>query len=99
YKASWFMCHRIRYSMGQEPMKGLLDGIVEVDETYIGGKERGGVRTSQYSKKVPVMPLVERKGNVRSSPIKRIPLANIEPVLKEHIAQDAKLMTDQSSVY
>ena len=62
YKASWFMCHRIRYSMGQEPMKGLLDGgIVEVDETYIGGKERGGIGTSQYSKKVPVMALGERK--------------------------------------
>jgi hypothetical protein len=80
-------------------MKEMLDEIIEVDETYIGGKEPNGIGTSQYIKKVPVMALVERQGNVRSFPFKRITLANIEPVPKEPIAQDAKLTTGESTVY
>ena len=38
YKSAWFMCHRIRHAMTQGPMTELLNGTVEVDETYIGGK-------------------------------------------------------------
>src|SRR5256885_10844334 len=39
YKSAWFMAHRIRYSMGPKlPLGKLLTGIVEVDETFIGGK-------------------------------------------------------------
>ncbi len=42
-KSAWFLCHRIRKAMEQEPMTGLLGGkgkAVETDETYIGGKPR-----------------------------------------------------------
>lgn len=38
YKSAWFMCHRVRYAMTQEPYKGMLQGTVEIDETYVGGK-------------------------------------------------------------
>jgi len=40
YKSAWFMAHRIRYAMTQEPLSSKLDGIVEIDEAYIGGKFR-----------------------------------------------------------
>lgn len=36
YKSAWFMAHRIRWAMTQEPLAGRLDGIVEADETYVG---------------------------------------------------------------
>lgn len=36
YKSAWFMAHRIRYAMTQEPLSSKLDGIVEIDEAYIG---------------------------------------------------------------
>src|SRR5436309_366229 len=35
YKSAWFMAHRIRYAMTQEPLASKLDGTVEVDETYV----------------------------------------------------------------
>lgn len=38
YKSAWFLAHRIRYAMTQEPLSSKLDGVVEIDETYIGGK-------------------------------------------------------------
>src|SRR6266852_3682247 len=40
YKTAWFMAHRIRYAMTQEPLSSKLTGVIEVDETYIGGKRR-----------------------------------------------------------
>lgn len=40
YRTAWFMAHRIRWALGQEPLASKLAGIVEVDETYIGGKIR-----------------------------------------------------------
>src|SRR6266478_4748184 len=42
YKSAWFMAHRIRYAMTQEPLSSKLTGIVEVDETYVGGKRYFG---------------------------------------------------------
>src|SRR5579859_1993912 len=40
YKSAWFMSHRIREAMRSEPFQTPLTGVVEVDETYIGGKAR-----------------------------------------------------------
>jgi hypothetical protein len=40
FLAVWFMVHRIRYLTSQEPLSSKLTGIIEVDETYIGGKLR-----------------------------------------------------------
>src|SRR5215475_10693872 len=41
YKSAWFMAHRIRYMMSQPSFKKKLFGVVEADETYVGGKRRG----------------------------------------------------------
>src|SRR5438132_4522160 len=39
YKTAWYLCHRIRAAMSEA--RPMLDGTVEMDETYVGGKERG----------------------------------------------------------
>src|ERR1700679_4314881 len=41
YRSAWFMCHRIRFALQDTFPADKLDGIVEADETYIGGKKRG----------------------------------------------------------
>jgi transposase-like protein len=64
YRTAWHLCHRIRHAMSQEPLAGLLGaggGIVEVDETYIGGKPRKGTgphKQGRGTKKTPVVALV-----------------------------------------
>lgn len=42
YRSAWFMAHRIRYMMAQEPLSGLLklEGVIEIDETHVGGKAK-----------------------------------------------------------
>jgi transposase-like protein len=62
YKTAWYLCHRIRAAMESEPIQ--LSGVVEVDETYIGGKVRG--KGSHYvGNKAMVLGAIQRGGSVR----------------------------------
>jgi hypothetical protein len=102
YKSAWFMAHRIRYAMtGELPSK--LDGIVEADETYIGGRFRNPPksalgrdqdRLSQYHNKQAVFSVMQRGGKVYSRPIDRVTADNLKVILNEVCAADAHLMTD-----
>lgn len=99
YRAAWFMAHRIRHAMAQPA--GKLSGTVEVDETYVGGKEKGvrGRPTTYRSKKTPVVSLVERNGKVRSFPMERVTSKNLRPIFAECVAQNATVNTDEDKVY
>jgi transposase-like protein len=106
YKSAWFMAHRIRYAMSQEPLLSKLSGTVEVDETYIGGKEKGnpGKPTPERSKKTPVVAMVERtlvnrKGRVHSLPMARVTAENLKPVLTQYIEEGSAMHTDEATVY
>jgi len=96
YKSAWFMAHRIRHVMKQTPFGDKLGGIVEADETYIGGKSRGMGHTD---KKVPVFALVERGGRVRSFTMPRVTAINLKRSIQEHVSPEAKLMTDELIAY
>jgi len=89
YKSAWFMCHRIRYAMAEEPLASKLQGTVEVDETYIGGKSKNmhaSVREARIKGrgtvgKAPVVTLVERGGRVRSAHMEHVTGANLRATL------------------
>ena len=82
YESAWFMCHRIRFAM-QDKNPTLLSGIIEADETYVGGKLRGhhewrkakGITQGEAQKagrdkKTMVFGMLERGGRVRAKPIR-----------------------------
>ena len=66
YKTAWRMAHLIRRDLMNQDGDAPLQGTVEVDETYIGGKRRDGRtgRPGPGSSKVAVMGMVERQGRV-----------------------------------
>ncbi len=75
-KSAWFLTRRIREAMSEK--SGKLVGVVEVDETYVGGKPRkdnkeDGPKNKSVrgTEKTPVMSLVERNGDAFSKPIER----------------------------
>jgi transposase-like protein len=104
YKTAWHLAHRIRLAMTEEPVKSKLSGVVEVDETYIGGKPRPfhgkpESRRGRGTSKTPVVALVERNGNVRSHPIERVDGATLKGAIREHVVKGTTIMTDQLASY
>lgn len=108
YKTAWFMCHRIREAMRQGTMPGGLGGankVVEVDETYVGGKEankHAHKRTPgrQGGKgKAPLVALVERDGSVRSFHVPHVSATTLRPIIVSQVNRASYLMTDDSLVY
>ncbi len=101
YRSAWFMMHRIRYALQQEPFRKMMKGTVEADETYIGGKAKArGLGAGNYRPvKIPVMALVERGGTVRSRVVDHITAENVTKVLRENVRRSARFMTDDSHVY
>src|SRR5437899_4042206 len=75
YRTAWHLAHRIREAMKKEPLAGMLQGIVEADETYVGGKPRPGKprpKTVSGTDKAPVMVLVERDGKAFVRHLERV---------------------------
>jgi len=103
YKTVWFMLHRLRFAMTQHGMIEKLKGVVEIDEVWIGPKEKGRAGTpGPESKKRPVVSLMERSHNgsqVRSFPLERVTLNNIKPIMKEHVETGTRIQTDEATVY
>jgi len=113
YKSALYMMHRIRHAMTPNSPGPKLTGIVEADETYVGGKvsnrsrtERRAMYDAGYRKmprrndnKVPVMALVQRGGDVRAMVVPTVTAANVQAVLLSHVDTWARLMTDESGVY
>ena len=98
YKSAWFMAHRIRYVMTQPPLVDKLKGVVEADETYVGGKAHGK-RGRGAQNKTPVFTLVERNGRVRSFKVDRVTAKNLKEKIREHVDKDATIMTDEFLAY
>ncbi len=97
HKSAWFMAHRIREAMKLSPLVGKLQGTVEADETYIGGKAHGK-RGRGAANKVPVVTLIERDGEARSQAMHAVTGENIGEVLREHVDSQATLYTDSYQV-
>ena len=99
YKSAWFLCHRIRYAMSKEPLKGMLNGIVEVDETYVGGKKRKGGKRGRGTKKAPVLSLVSRGGRARSYKLDNLTARTIQGLIRNDVEITAHIMTDEFRSY
>lgn len=101
YKSAWHLAHRIRFAMRERPMKSLLHGIVEVDETYVGGKTRLGKRGRASERKTPVMALVERGegGSIHAHVVDRLSAKTLRGAIRERVHHGAEIMTDDSPTY
>jgi transposase-like protein len=101
-KSTWFLTQRIREAMTEEPVAGMLKDVVEVDETYVGGKPRikGESKRGRGTDKKPVMVLVERNGSgIRCKPVERVDGRTLKNEIAVVVAKDAALMTDEFAAY
>jgi len=105
YKTAHGMCHKIRAALVEPETK--LGGIVEIDETWIGGKaynkhgkRSGGGRGGAGSGKIPVIGAVQRKGNVIARVLNKVTRENAEWFVKEMISDKVSLIaSDENRIY
>ncbi|MDB5616038.1 IS1595 family transposase [Tardiphaga sp.] len=101
-KTAWFISHRIREAMrvtGVEPMGG-AGRIVEADETFIGrleGQPKKG--RNAWSNMNVVLTLVERGGPARSFHVDGVRIADLQPIIRDNLSRETRLMTDEGAAY
>ena len=110
----WRMGMQIRKAMAEREQRKLLSGVVEMDETYIGGKPRkgntgssgqGGGNKSQRgrgTKKTPVVGMIQRGGNVSAHVVKkdRLKAKHLSALVRRHVdIENAVLYTDEYKGY
>jgi transposase-like protein len=101
YKTAWFMTHRIREAMrsGSLVPMGGNGGAVEADETFIG-REPGKQKKPSFHHKMKVLSLVDRTTKqVRSQVVDDLRPSTLLPILRENIAKESRLMTDEAGYY
>jgi transposase-like protein len=102
YKTAWFMSHRIRYTMSQEPLATMLSGGLEADETYVGGKPRNKKKLmgqDRLSNKTPVIAIVERNGRARAKVVRHVTTSKLKLFVSKNADKHSILYTDELPAY
>src|SRR5712675_801188 len=98
YKTAWYLAHRIREAM--QDSDGFLSGIVEMDETYVGGKVKGKGHWEGRQNKTPVIGMRERGGKLKFIKTEDTKGTTIKSLVEQHISKDVRVvMTDDSAIY
>ena len=100
YRTAWYLCHRIRHAMIEAQPLEKLDGKVEVDETYVGGKKIGqGVLAGKRAKEV-VIGIRQRGDDLRFFHAEDAKSGTLAKYIKENVGADVDvLLTDEFSSY
>lgn len=113
YKTAWRMLKHLRLAMGNQSLKGVFDTIVEMDETYIGGKPRKSADTKRHykvtdawSKKIPVVGIKDREKKMVYARVtlpekgsKGLNAKQLLGILKEITKEGSTVITDEAGGY
>jgi len=102
-KTAWFVLHRLRHAARTDSFNAPLSGEVEIDETFVGGREHnkhaskktGNKRGHGGELKTIVMGMVQRGGEVRAGVIDNVKSGTLRPIVAKHVAKGSKVYTDE----
>jgi transposase-like protein len=100
YKTAWYLCHRIRAAMAQVD-RPMLDGTIEMDETYVGGKKHGTMTRAQaYHAKQTVIGIRQRNGECRFFHAADATRRTLTKYIQENVSEDVDvIITDELPAY
>lgn len=104
-KTAWFMTHRLRHAIRTQSFNRPLDGEIEIDEMYVGGKEKnkhahqrtGGKQGG--AGKVPVLGIFERGGELRTGITPNLGKATVQSVIFQNVLPGSSIMTDEHKAF
>jgi transposase-like protein len=98
YKTAWRMGHQLRSLMtGESPET--LSGHIEVDETYVGGRKKGGKRGRGAPGKTILVGMVERDGNAKIVKAPNVRKVTLRAIVKENVEKGSRVSTDELASY
>lgn len=98
-KSAWYMAHKIRYMLQYKTVLRPLRNVVEVDETYIGGKFKGGKRGRGSQNKTPVFGMLERSGKLIIMVVPNAKRRTLQPLILKNVQKGAQIMSDEWWAY
>jgi len=103
-KTAWFMLHRLRHAATTKSFNEPLDGTVEVDETYVGGKDRNRHASKRTAGRGPkgkavVFGLLERGRDLRAFHVPSMKAQGVQFLIAQHVAKGANVMTDEHASF
>ncbi|MGA9565405.1 MAG: IS1595 family transposase [Candidatus Korobacteraceae bacterium] len=99
YKTAWYLFHRIRRAMAQVD-RPMLDGTVEMDETYVGGVKHGRQWQGRRDHKECVIGIRQRSGELRFFHAEDAKSGTLAKYIQENISQDVDvIVTDDLRAY
>jgi transposase-like protein len=102
-KSAWFVLHRLREACGSKLEK--LQGIIEIDETFVGGIEKNKHESKKLKAgrgtvgKTPVLGMRERGGRTVAMPIEGTDKETIQAAIRQHVVVGSMLHTDEAGAY
>lgn len=105
YRTAWHLLHKLRHAMQERDACYQLAGLVEMDESYIGGTAAGpGVSGRSTKRKTPVVAIVEKRGEnltgyIALRPVKQVSSACLMKVLVDKVKPGTSVRTDQYCSY
>ena len=105
-KTAWFLLHKLRGLYGQSDAT-VLDGEVEMDEMYLGGRETNkheskrteGTQGRSTKTKTPIFGMIERNGNVVAMKVENSQGKTLVPIVEQFVADTARVYTDEYAAY
>ena len=105
-KTAWYMLHKIRTLFAQDDAVA-LDGVVEMDEMYLGGRETNkheskkteGTQGRSTKTKTPIFGMVQRDGKTVAMKVEDTKAKTLMPIIKQFVRENAHLLTDELSSY
>lgn len=97
YKCAWRMAKQIRLLFAQNGNP--LSGIVEMDETYVGGRGKNNKRGRGAENKTPVFGIVEREGDIKAHVVPNVQTKTIQPIINRSVKKNTLVITDEFNIY
>lgn len=101
YRIAWTLMHKFRSAVEKDPLFNKLQGIVELDETYFGGRQHRNKKLGKtgFTNKIAVVGIRSRDGKVRTIILPKMGSKSLKEILRQHVKPGCIIYTDKDKLH